>query len=91
MKRHKPRALGTGARVALVAPAGPISPERIEASIGRCLSLGLDPIVYPRAAARAICRLSTARGTPSNGCPSGVLMSQINRATRFSGSPHGNS
>ena len=52
MKRRKPRALGTGARVALVAPAGPISPERIEASIGRCLSLGLDPVVYPRAAAR---------------------------------------
>jgi muramoyltetrapeptide carboxypeptidase len=52
MKRQKPRALTTGARVALVAPAGPLSPERIEASVGRCLSLGLDPIVYPSAGAR---------------------------------------
>jgi muramoyltetrapeptide carboxypeptidase len=52
MKRYKPRALTTGSRVALVAPAGPIAPERIEASIGRCLSLGLDPVVYPSASAR---------------------------------------
>jgi muramoyltetrapeptide carboxypeptidase len=52
MKLLKPKALATGSRVALVAPAGPISPERIEASVGRCLSLGLDPVVYPSAAAR---------------------------------------
>jgi hypothetical protein len=52
MKLLKPAALKTGARVALVAPAGPLSPERIEASVARCLSLGLDPIVYPAATAR---------------------------------------
>ena len=52
MKLLKPKALRTGSRVALVAPAGPISPERIEASVGRCLTLGLDPVVFPSASAR---------------------------------------
>lgn len=52
MKFRKPRQLRVGSRVALVAPAGPVSPERIEASVGRCLSLGLDPVVFPAAAAR---------------------------------------
>ena len=52
MRLLKPRALAVGARVALVAPAGPIAPERIEASVGRCLSLGLDPVVYPAASKR---------------------------------------
>jgi muramoyltetrapeptide carboxypeptidase len=52
MKLLKPKALRPGSRVALVAPAGPISPERIEASVGRCLSLGLDPVVFPSASAR---------------------------------------
>ena len=46
-------------------------------------------IVKPISAARAICRLSTRRGSPSNGVPSGRVTSQIRRATRFSGSPHG--
>jgi len=52
MRIRKPRALATGSRVALVAPAGPVSPERIETSVGRCLSLGLDPVVFPAASAR---------------------------------------
>jgi muramoyltetrapeptide carboxypeptidase len=52
MRLLKPRALAAGARVALVAPAGPIAPERIEASVGRCLALGLDPVVFPAASAR---------------------------------------
>ncbi len=47
-----PRALGPGARIALVAPAGPLEPERIERSVQRCRSLGLDPVVFPAATAR---------------------------------------
>lgn len=41
----RPRALHPGARIALVAPAGPVEPERIEVSIERCESLGLQPVV----------------------------------------------
>ncbi len=52
MRLRRPRALGPGARVALVAPAGPVSPERIEASVARCLALALDPVVFPAASAR---------------------------------------
>ena len=52
MKVKKPRALRPGARVALVAPAGPVARERIEGSVARCRSLGLDPVVMPSAAAR---------------------------------------
>lgn len=52
MRFRKPRALRAGARVALVAPAGPVSPERIETSIERCRSLDLEPVVFPSAAAR---------------------------------------
>ncbi len=48
----RPRALAPGARVALVAPAGPVDPERIQASEERCRRLGLDPVVFPAAAAR---------------------------------------
>ena len=48
----RPRALRSGARVALVAPAGPVEPERIEVSVDRCESLGLQPVVYPAAGAR---------------------------------------
>ena len=48
----KPRALRPGARVALVSPAGPVSPERIEVSVERCRALELRPIVYPYAGAR---------------------------------------
>ena len=48
----RPQALAPGARVALVAPAGPLAPGRIDASIERCRVLGLEPIVYPGAAGR---------------------------------------
>lgn len=48
----RPRALRAGARVALVAPAGPLEPEQIDASVERCRSLGLEPVVYPSAGAR---------------------------------------
>lgn len=52
MKVRRPRALRPGARVALVAPAGPVAAERIEASEQRCRALGLEPVVFPSAAAR---------------------------------------
>ena len=48
----RPRALHPGARVALVAPAGPVEPERIEVSVERCESLGLQSVVFPAAGAR---------------------------------------
>ncbi|MGH7475116.1 MAG: S66 peptidase family protein [Longimicrobiales bacterium] len=48
----RPRALGPGARVALVAPAGPLDPSRIERSADRCRSLRLEPVIFPSAAAR---------------------------------------
>ena len=48
----RPKALAPGARVALVAPAGPLAPGRIDASIERCRALGLEPVVYPGAAGR---------------------------------------
>lgn len=48
----RPRALSPGTRVALVAPAGPVDPERIAASERRCRELGLEPVVFPSASAR---------------------------------------
>ena len=48
----RPRAFTSGTRVALVAPAGPVEPERIERSTERCRSLGLEPVVFPAAARR---------------------------------------
>ena len=52
MRFRKPRGLRPGARVALVAPAGPVSPERIDASLARCRALELEPVLYPSAGAR---------------------------------------
>ena len=49
----RPRALAPGARVALVAPAGPVDAERIEASEQRCRALELEPVVFPSASRRA--------------------------------------
>ena len=46
-------------------------------------------IVKPSLAARAIIFFRTPRGSPANGLPSGVLMSQMTLATRLSASPHG--
>lgn len=48
----RPRALRAGARVALVAPAGPLAAERIDASLERCRALGLDPVLFPAASSR---------------------------------------
>ena len=47
-----PRALRAGARVALVAPAGPVAPERIDASLDRCRELDLEPVLFPAAGSR---------------------------------------
>lgn len=38
--------------MALVAPAGPMDPDRIDLSVERCRRLGLEPVVYPSAAER---------------------------------------
>ncbi|MSR22958.1 MAG: LD-carboxypeptidase [Gemmatimonadetes bacterium] len=48
----RPRALRPRARIALVAPAGPIDPERIERAAQCCRRLGLEPVVYPSATRR---------------------------------------
>lgn len=48
----RPRALAPGSRVALIAPAGPLDPERIALSARRCAELGLIAEVYPSAGAR---------------------------------------
>ena len=49
----RPRALRPGSRIALVAPAGPLRPERIFAAEQRCRILGFDPVVGPRAGGRS--------------------------------------
>jgi muramoyltetrapeptide carboxypeptidase len=41
----RPPRLRQGARVALVAPAGPVTDEKIELSLQRCLDLGLEPVL----------------------------------------------
>jgi muramoyltetrapeptide carboxypeptidase len=41
----RPPQLRAGSRVALVAPAGPLTSERIVRSVERCRQLGLDPIL----------------------------------------------
>lgn len=46
----KPDRLAPGARVALIAPAGPVTEERIEGALARCAALGLEP--RPGAAVR---------------------------------------
>jgi len=52
-KAHSlPRALAPGARVALVATAGPLDEARIERSIARCRTLGLEPVLLPAARQR---------------------------------------
>jgi muramoyltetrapeptide carboxypeptidase len=48
----RPRALTPGARVALVAPAGPLDAQRIAAAVERCRALELEPVVFPNASAR---------------------------------------
>lgn len=41
----RPPRLQPGSRVALVAPAGPLTEERIEISLQRCRDLGLEPVL----------------------------------------------
>ena len=48
----RPRALAPAARVALVAPAGPVDGARIAASEQRCRELELEPVVFPSASRR---------------------------------------
>ena len=43
--RARPPRLRAGSRVALVAPAGPLSEERIDVSLERARGLGLDPVL----------------------------------------------
>ena len=50
---ERPRALFEGARMALVAPAGPLDAERLEASADRCRQFGLEPVVFPSASAKS--------------------------------------
>lgn len=49
----RPRRLGPGSRVALVAPAGPLDTPRIDAAVARCRSLGFEPVVGARALHRS--------------------------------------
>ncbi len=49
----RPRALRLGSRIALVAPAGPLHPDRVRAAVQRCRILGFDPIVGPHAHGRS--------------------------------------
>jgi muramoyltetrapeptide carboxypeptidase len=42
---RRPARLRAGARIALIAPAGPVTPERITHSAERCSALGLVPII----------------------------------------------
>ncbi len=41
----KPPALKPGARMALVAPSGPVTEERIRGALARCAALGLEPVL----------------------------------------------
>lgn len=51
-----PAPLYPGARVALVAPASPVPPERLSPAVEAVRALGLEPVVYPS------CRLEHRRG-----------------------------
>lgn len=48
----KPPRLRSGARVALVSPAGPSTPEKIEAALARCRGFDLEPVLAPSARER---------------------------------------
>ena len=48
----RPRALRPGARVALVAPAGPLGPGVLDEAVDRCRRLELEPVTYPAATRR---------------------------------------
>jgi muramoyltetrapeptide carboxypeptidase len=40
----RPKRLGAGSRVALVSPAGPITPERFESALAQCASFGFEAV-----------------------------------------------
>jgi muramoyltetrapeptide carboxypeptidase len=48
----RPPRLRPGARIALVSPAGPSTPERIDAAVERCRHLGFEPVLGRHAARR---------------------------------------
>ena len=48
----RPRALGPGARVALVAPGGPIDEERAATAMADCRALGFEPVLGAAARSR---------------------------------------
>lgn len=52
-KRVRPPRLRAGSRIALIAPAGPLTDERIQLSIDRCHSLGFEPVLGAAARERA--------------------------------------
>jgi muramoyltetrapeptide carboxypeptidase len=49
----RPPRLQPGSRVALVAPAGPVQPERIDVALERCRRLGLEGVLLPGARGRS--------------------------------------
>src|SRR5690606_18192421 len=53
MMLQRPPRLRPGARVALIAPAGPVDDERIERAITNCERLGLEPVLAAAARERA--------------------------------------
>ena len=42
---ERPARLRAGTRIALIAPAGPVTEERLSAAVARCESLGLVPVI----------------------------------------------
>lgn len=50
--RRRPPTLGPGGRVALVAPAGPVTEARIAAALEHCARFRLEPVLGPSALAR---------------------------------------
>ena len=48
----RPALLRTGSRIALIAPAGPVTEERVTASVERCQALGLTAVVGANAQQR---------------------------------------
>ena len=42
---RRPARLRAGARVALIAPAGPVTDERLRRSAERCIALGVEPVI----------------------------------------------
>ena len=42
-----PKPLFTGARVALIAPSGPVPEGRLEPAVASVQALGLEPVVFP--------------------------------------------